>query len=182
MFSRKSKSFYFLHVISNNYIFIPKNDDCRNNHFMIIELKLLRKIYISNEYYKKRIKQFIQTILFIKFKYIIAFNCVSKLKEEELEEKEEPDRLTLLLPQSKFDCVNKQTGYYADEDLNCEVFHYCQDNAKHSWICPEGFTFHQVIFNNITFIFLIFQRAKHFPYLFRNYTNRDLLYVILVAR
>lgn len=149
MFSRKSKSFYFM--ISNNYIFIPKNDDCRNNHFMIIELKLLRKIYILNGYYKKRIKQFIQTILFIKFKYIIAFNCVSKLKEEELEEKEEPDRLTLLLPQSKFDCVNKQTGYYADEDLNCEVFHYCQDNAKHSWICPEGFTFHQVIFNNITF-------------------------------
>ncbi|KAF3420785.1 hypothetical protein E2986_12701 [Frieseomelitta varia] len=74
-----------------------------------------------------------------------AFNCVLNLKEvEELEEKEEPDRLTLLLPQSKFDCVNKQTGYYADEDLNCEVFHYCQDNARHSWICPEGFTFHQV--------------------------------------
>lgn len=122
---------------------------------MIIELmlllKILRKIYISNEYYKK-IKQFIQIILFIKFefKYIIVFNYISKLKEaEELEEKEEPDRLTLLLPQSKFDCVNKQTGYYADEDLNCEVFHYCQDNAKHSWICPEGFTFHQVIFNSV---------------------------------
>lgn len=65
-------------------------------------------------------------------------------QEELEEEKEEPDRLTLLLPQSRFDCVNKQTGYYADEDLNCEVFHYCQDNAKHSWICPEGFTFHQV--------------------------------------
>ncbi|XP_043484831.1 uncharacterized protein LOC122512818 isoform X1 [Leptopilina heterotoma] len=68
-----------------------------------------------------------------------------RLPEEELEEeKEEPDRLSILLPQSKFDCVNKQTGYYADEELNCEVFHYCQDNAKHSWICPEGFTFHQV--------------------------------------
>ncbi|XP_015172115.1 PREDICTED: uncharacterized protein LOC107064209 [Polistes dominula] len=64
--------------------------------------------------------------------------------EEIEEEKEEPDRLTLLLPQSKFDCVGKQTGYYADEDLHCEVFHYCHDNAKHSWICPEGFTFHQV--------------------------------------
>ncbi|KMQ89145.1 putative proteinv, partial [Lasius niger] len=64
-------------------------------------------------------------------------------QEELEEEKEEPDRLSLLLPQSRFDCVNKQTGYYADEDLNCEVFHYCQDNAKHSWICPEGFTFHQ---------------------------------------
>uniref|UniRef100_A0A0C9QWB2 SMARCD2 protein n=1 Tax=Fopius arisanus TaxID=64838 RepID=A0A0C9QWB2_9HYME len=61
------------------------------------------------------------------------------------EEKDEPDRLSLLLPQSKFDCINKQTGYYADEDLNCEVFHYCHENAKHSWICPEGFTFHQVI-------------------------------------
>ncbi|KAL7297788.1 hypothetical protein TKK_0008821 [Trichogramma kaykai] len=64
--------------------------------------------------------------------------------EELEEEKEEPDRLSLLLPQSKFDCVGKQTGYYADEELNCEVFHYCQDNARHSWICPEGFTFHQV--------------------------------------
>ncbi|XP_031787528.1 uncharacterized protein LOC100122736 isoform X1 [Nasonia vitripennis] len=67
-----------------------------------------------------------------------------KLEEELEEEKEEPDRLSLLLPQSKFDCVGKQTGYYADEELNCEVFHYCHDNAKHSWICPEGFTFHQV--------------------------------------
>ncbi|KOB75374.1 Uncharacterized protein OBRU01_07859 [Operophtera brumata] len=35
--------------------------------------------------------------------------------------------------QSKFNCVSKQTGYYADEELNCEVFHYCQDNVKHSW-------------------------------------------------
>lgn len=124
---------------------------------LILLLKIFRKIYISNGYYKK-IKRFIQTILFIKFvsKYIIVFNRVSKIKvAEELEEKEEePDRLTLLLPQSKFDCVNKQTGYYADEDLNCEVFHYCQDNAKHSWICPEGFTFHQVIFNKYTQQFL----------------------------
>ncbi|XP_058797771.1 uncharacterized protein LOC131667994 isoform X2 [Phymastichus coffea] len=75
----------------------------------------------------------------------IVKNGQVKYKEEELEEeKEEPDRLSILLPQSKFDCVGKQTGYYADEELNCEVFHYCQNNAKHSWICPEGFTFHQV--------------------------------------
>jgi hypothetical protein len=65
-------------------------------------------------------------------------------KELDEEEIEEPDRLSLLLPQSKFVCTSKNTGYYADEDLGCEVFHYCQDNAKHSWICPEGFTFHQV--------------------------------------
>lgn len=65
----------------------------------------------------------------------------TKLEEEE---KEEPDRLSLLLPNSRFDCTAKNTGYYADEELGCEVFHYCQDNAKHSWICPEGFNFHQV--------------------------------------
>lgn len=67
-------------------------------------------------------------------------------KELEEEELEEPDRLSLLLPNSKFTCSTKNTGYYADEELGCEVFHYCQDNAKHSWICPEGFTFHQVRF------------------------------------
>lgn len=70
---------------------------------------------------------------------------VQEVEEElEEEEKEEPDRLSALLQESKFNCVNKQTGYYADEELNCEVFHYCQDNVKHSWICPDGFTFHQV--------------------------------------
>ncbi|CAH0726225.1 unnamed protein product, partial [Brenthis ino] len=65
-------------------------------------------------------------------------------EEEIVEDREEPDRLSTLLQQSKFDCVNKNTGYYADQELNCEVFHYCQDNVKHSWICPEGFSFHQV--------------------------------------
>uniref|UniRef100_T1GTZ1 Chitin-binding type-2 domain-containing protein n=1 Tax=Megaselia scalaris TaxID=36166 RepID=T1GTZ1_MEGSC len=34
--------------------------------------------------------------------------------------------------------------YYADDTVGCEVFHYCQDNQRHSWVCPEGFTFHQV--------------------------------------
>lgn len=72
------------------------------------------------------------------------------LTEEEQQElldeqkEEEPDRLTELLPQSKFSCSGKKTGYYADDGLNCEVFHYCQDNARHSWVCPEGFLFHQV--------------------------------------
>ncbi|KAG4079860.1 hypothetical protein HA402_014991 [Bradysia odoriphaga] len=61
---------------------------------------------------------------------------------EELEE-EEPDRLAMLLEKSSFNCDGR-TGYYADEGLGCEVFHYCQENQKHSWICPEGFSFHQV--------------------------------------
>ncbi|XP_018318663.1 uncharacterized protein LOC108732390 isoform X5 [Agrilus planipennis] len=66
------------------------------------------------------------------------------LKNIEEEEDQTPDRLTELLPRSNFNCLNKQTGYYADESLGCEVFHYCQENARHSWICPEGFTFHQL--------------------------------------
>lgn len=70
----------------------------------------------------------------------------AQLEEVEAdEEREEPDRLAQLLQQSRFDCVGKQSGYYADQELACEVFHYCQDSVKHSWICPDGFTFHQVI-------------------------------------
>lgn len=64
--------------------------------------------------------------------------------EDELEQEEEPDRLALLLEKSDFQCSGRSSGYYADEGLGCEVFHYCADNQKHSWICPEGFTFHQV--------------------------------------
>jgi hypothetical protein len=95
--------------------------------------------------------------------------CV--LQEEELEkEEEEPDRLSLLLPQSKFDCTAKKTGYYADDGLNCEVFHYCQDNARHSWICPEGFVFHQARFSSIA-------SASDSPRLFFNSTLKTKLRV-----
>jgi hypothetical protein len=68
---------------------------------------------------------------------------VKEAPEEELEE-EEPDRLSLLLAKSAFNCNGRTTGYYSDEGLGCEIFHYCQENQKHSWICPEGFTFHQI--------------------------------------
>lgn len=58
--------------------------------------------------------------------------------EDELEEQEEPDRLAVLLEQSKFACTDRNTGYYADDTVGCQVFHYCQENQKHSWVCPEG--------------------------------------------
>lgn len=65
--------------------------------------------------------------------------------EEELaDEEDKPDRLQVLLQQSSFQCNDRVTGYYADDTVGCEVFHYCQESAKHSWVCPEGFTFHQV--------------------------------------
>ncbi|CAG0886949.1 unnamed protein product [Cyprideis torosa] len=63
---------------------------------------------------------------------------------EDPEEEEKPNRLALLLEQSRFECGNKKDGYYADTELNCEVFHYCAAGVKNSWICPEGATFHQV--------------------------------------
>lgn len=75
---------------------------------------------------------------------------VNRLEEEK--EIEEPDRLSELLPNSRFNCNQKNTGYYADQDLGCEVFHYCQENIKHSWICPEGFTFHQVGYSILQFL------------------------------
>ncbi|XP_053642026.1 uncharacterized protein [Cherax quadricarinatus] len=65
-------------------------------------------------------------------------------EEEEEEEEEEPDRLSVLLLSSHFSCVDKKNGYYADEEVDCEVFHYCQDRVKHSWLCPQGASFHQV--------------------------------------
>lgn len=58
--------------------------------------------------------------------------------EQELEEEEEPDHLALLLEKSTFSCNDRNTGYYADDTVNCQVFHYCQESTKHSWICPEG--------------------------------------------
>ncbi|CAL4106225.1 unnamed protein product [Meganyctiphanes norvegica] len=60
------------------------------------------------------------------------------------ENEKKPDRLALLLLNSSFTCVGMKGGYYADEEVQCEVFHYCQDNIKHSWLCPEGASFHQV--------------------------------------
>ncbi|EDW48003.1 GM20135 [Drosophila sechellia] len=67
-----------------------------------------------------------------------------RARKEEGRKWEEPDRLSTLLSKSSFCCTDRNSGYYADESLSCEVFHYCQESQKHSWICPEGFTFHQI--------------------------------------
>ena len=77
--------------------------------------------------------------------YYSSDNSGNYLYEEKAEEEEhKPDRLTVLLQEIKFNCVKKKDGYYADESVNCEVFHFCQDGAKHSWLCPNGGSFHQV--------------------------------------
>lgn len=64
--------------------------------------------------------------------------------EETEEEEVKPDKLQLLLQKTQFSCSEKKDGYYADEEVDCEIFHYCQDKTRHSWLCPAGATFHQV--------------------------------------
>ncbi|KAH9389023.1 hypothetical protein TYRP_008375 [Tyrophagus putrescentiae] len=68
-------------------------------------------------------------------------------KTEEDEEDKKPDRLALLLAESKFACNDLKNGYYADESVGCQVFHYCVDGVKHSWQCPENTVFHQIHLN-----------------------------------
>lgn len=68
-------------------------------------------------------------------------------QSQEEEEEEKPNPLTLLLEKSTFGCSGKSDGYYADNSVNCQVFHYCVAGAKHSWMCPEGTVFHQVHLN-----------------------------------
>ncbi|XP_076371142.1 uncharacterized protein LOC143256997 [Tachypleus tridentatus] len=58
-----------------------------------------------------------------------------------------PDPLSLLLADSKFACSGKKDGYYADDSVNCRVFHYCVGGDRHSWMCPTGTVFHQVHLN-----------------------------------
>ena len=42
------------------------------------------------------------------------------------EEEKKPSELELLLANSKFSCSGFKDGYYADNSLNCQVFHYCK--------------------------------------------------------
>ncbi|CAG2181062.1 unnamed protein product, partial [Oppiella nova] len=86
------------------------------------------------------------------FKNIQYQSSNSKAEEEakrlaEEEEEKKPDRLALLLQESKFTCGDKKDGYYADESVGCQVFHYCVAGAKHSWQCPENTVFHQIHLN-----------------------------------
>lgn len=69
-----------------------------------------------------------------------------QLEEDREDEdyEDEPDRLSILLQESAFQCQPSDSGYFADDSVDCEVFHYCSEGIKHSWICPEGNAFHQI--------------------------------------
>ncbi|KAI4458344.1 hypothetical protein MML48_7g00015405 [Holotrichia oblita] len=47
------------------------------------------------------------------------------------------------IPRTSFSCKKVESGYYADLDTNCQVFHICNGGAKISFLCPNGTIFQQ---------------------------------------
>ncbi|KAK6641407.1 hypothetical protein RUM44_013118 [Polyplax serrata] len=48
------------------------------------------------------------------------------------------------IPVTSFSCRGvKKSGYYADLDTDCQVFHVCDRNRKISFLCPNGTIFRQ---------------------------------------
>ncbi|KDR22635.1 hypothetical protein L798_12767, partial [Zootermopsis nevadensis] len=48
------------------------------------------------------------------------------------------------IPKTGFSCRQvKHSGYYADLDTDCQVFHICADGRKISFLCPNGTIFRQ---------------------------------------
>ncbi|XP_071548866.1 uncharacterized protein [Panulirus ornatus] len=48
------------------------------------------------------------------------------------------------VPPTSFTCDDKLTGYYADPEAYCQVFHMCHyEGQQHSFLCPNGTLFNQ---------------------------------------
>ncbi|XP_060527088.1 mucin-16-like [Cylas formicarius] len=47
------------------------------------------------------------------------------------------------IPRTVFSCRGIESGYYADLDTDCQVFHICADGKKISFLCPNGTIFQQ---------------------------------------
>lgn len=107
-------------------------------------------------------------------------------QSQEEEEEEKPNPLTLLLEKSTFTCSGKSDGYFADNSVNCQVFHYCVAGAKHSWMCPEGTVFHQVHLNCVPASQDICNTAEKFffvnDYLHKELENRGPNNTVLYAQ
>ncbi|XP_028154162.2 mucin-4-like isoform X1 [Diabrotica virgifera virgifera] len=47
------------------------------------------------------------------------------------------------IPRTTFSCKGLESGYYADLDTECQVFHICEEEKKISFLCPNGTIFQQ---------------------------------------
>nr|CAH7734272.1 unnamed protein product [Callosobruchus chinensis] len=47
------------------------------------------------------------------------------------------------IPRTSFSCKGIESGYYADLETDCQVFHICEEERKISFLCPNGTIFQQ---------------------------------------
>ncbi|XP_044262518.1 probable serine/threonine-protein kinase nek3 isoform X2 [Tribolium madens] len=47
------------------------------------------------------------------------------------------------IPRTTFSCRDVDSGYYADLETDCQVFHICEEGKKISFLCPNGTIFQQ---------------------------------------
>ncbi|XP_014209897.1 uncharacterized protein LOC106640384 [Copidosoma floridanum] len=47
------------------------------------------------------------------------------------------------IPATSFKCQDQKSGYYADQETHCQVFHVCNNGKKISFLCPNGTIFQQ---------------------------------------
>nr|CAI5868334.1 unnamed protein product [Callosobruchus analis] len=47
------------------------------------------------------------------------------------------------IPRTSFSCNGIESGYYADLETDCQVFHICEEERKISFLCPNGTIFQQ---------------------------------------
>ncbi|GAB6027823.1 hypothetical protein CHUAL_002052 [Chamberlinius hualienensis] len=80
-----------------------------------------------------------------------------KAEGQEEEEESYPDDLSAIpgeagkdypnlhrLPEDiYFSCDDKLPGYYADVDYKCQVWHFCNDGRRQSFLCPNGTIYSQ---------------------------------------
>ncbi|XP_015516720.2 mucin-16-like isoform X2 [Neodiprion lecontei] len=49
------------------------------------------------------------------------------------------------VPKTRFSCHGRMSGYYADEEAGCQVFHVCHNVVVSSFLCPVGSIFSQTL-------------------------------------
>nr|XP_042903342.1 uncharacterized protein LOC107436843 isoform X2 [Parasteatoda tepidariorum] len=49
------------------------------------------------------------------------------------------------IPKTSFKCPDFKPGFYADLETRCQVFHYCYEHRKESFLCQEGTIFNEAI-------------------------------------
>lgn len=50
------------------------------------------------------------------------------------------------IPKTSFTCPGQKPGFYADTEAGCQVFHFCFQDKRTSFLCGNGTIFHQKLF------------------------------------